>query len=143
MGQSNNGIAKKTTLSGMLPEEIGAVCNLPQRFQSLQVFQWIARGCTSFEEMTNLPLKERERLAGEYTPRNTVCETVLKDPDGTVKLGIGLHDGSSIETVLLFDKAARKTACVSCQVGCPMGCVFCQTGQLGCLRNLSPNEIVE
>ena len=143
MGQSNNGIAKKTAISGMLPEEIAALCNLPQRFQSLQIFQWIARGCTSFEEMTNLPLKERERLAGEYTPRNTVCETVLKDPDGTVKLGIGLHDGSSIETVLLFDKAARKTACVSCQVGCPMGCAFCQTGQLGCLRNLSPNEIVE
>ena len=143
MGQSNNSVAGKTALSGMLAEEIAAICNLPQRFQSMQIFQWIARGCSSFEKMTNLPLKERERLAGEYTPCNTVCETVLKDPDGTVKLGIGLHDGSSIETVLLFDKHERRTACVSCQVGCPMGCTFCQTGQLGCLRNLAPNEIVE
>ena len=143
MGQIDNDTTKKTTLSGMLPEEIAAVCNLPQRFHSMQIFQWIARGCSSFEDMTNLPLKERERLADEYTPCNTVCETVLKDPDGTVKLGIGLHDGSSIETVLLFDKHERKTACVSCQVGCPMGCTFCQTGQLGCLRNLTPNEIVE
>ena len=143
MGQSDNGIVKKTALSGMLPEEIDAVCNLPQRFHSIQIFQWIAQGCSSFEGMTNLPLKVRERLTDEYTPCDTVCETVLKDPDGTVKLGIGLHDGSSIETVLLFDKASRRTACVSCQVGCPMGCTFCQTGQLGCLRNLSPNEIVE
>ena len=143
MGQSDNGIVKKTALSGMLPEEIDAVCNLPQRFHSIQIFQWIAQGCSSFEGMTNLPLKVRERLTDEYTPCDTVCETVLKDPDGTVKLGIGLHDGSSIETVLLFDKVSRRTACVSCQVGCPMGCTFCQTGQLGCLRNLSPNEIVE
>ena len=143
MGQSDNGIVKKTALSGMLPEEIDTVCNLPQRFHSMQIFQWIAQGCSSFEGMTNLPLKVRERLADEYTPCNTICETILKDPDGTVKLGIGLHDDSSIETVLLFDKHERKTACVSCQVGCPMGCTFCQTGQLGCLRNLSPNEIVE
>ena len=71
MGQSDNSVAEKTAFSGMLPEEIAAVCNLPQRFQSMQIFQWIARGCSSFEEMTNLPLKERERLAGEYTLRNT------------------------------------------------------------------------
>ena len=128
MGQIDNDTTKKTALSGMLPEEIDAVCNLPQRFHSMQIFQWIARGCSSFEGMTNLPLKVRERLADEYTPCNTICETVLKDPDGTVKLGIGLHDDSSIETVLLFDKHERKTACVSCQVGCPMGCTFCQTG---------------
>ena len=143
MGQSDNSVAEKTALSGMLPEEIDAVCKLPQRFQSMQIFQWVARGCSSFEEMTNLPFKERERLTGTYILRNTVCETVLKDPDGTVKLGIGLYDGSSIETVLLFDKQGRRTACVSCQVGCPMGCTFCQTGQLGCLRNLTSNEIVE
>ena len=139
----DNGGANNPILSGLLPEEIATVCNMSQRFQPIQIFQWIARGCASFEEMTNLPLKERERLTGTYILRNTVCETVLKDPDGTVKLGIGLYDGSSIETVLLFDKQGRRTACVSCQVGCPMGCTFCQTGQLGCLRNLTSNEIVE
>ena len=140
---SSSAVIGKTVLSGLLPEEIGTVCNLKERFQALQIFQWIARGCSSFSEMTNLPLKERERLAAGYTPSNSVCGTVLKDPDGTVKLGIELQDGSRIETVLLFDKHERKTACVSCQAGCPMGCAFCQTGQLGCLRNLEPNEIVE
>lgn len=143
MAHIGSGITSQTVLSGLLPEEIAAVCNLKQRFQALQIFQWIARGCSSFTEMTNLSLKERERLNDTYTTYNSVCATVLKDPDGTVKLGIDLHDGSRIETVLLFDKQNRKTACVSCQVGCPMGCAFCQTGQLGCLRNLAPNEIVE
>lgn len=130
-------------ISGLLPEEIAASCNLTQRFHALQIFQWIARGTESFDAMTNLPLKERERLTQHFAVYNSRCSAVLKDPDGTVKLGIDLYDGSRIETVLLFDKNERKTACVSCQVGCPMGCTFCQTGQLGCLRNLAPNEIVE
>lgn len=130
-------------LSGLLPEEISAACNLTQRFHAMQIFQWIARGTELFADMTNIPLKERERLTQDFAVHNSRCGTVLKDPDGTVKLGIELYDGSRIETVLLFDKNERKTACVSCQVGCPMGCTFCQTGQLGCLRNLAPNEIVE
>ena len=130
-------------ISGLLPEEIGTACNLTQRFHALQIFQWVAHGTESFAGMTNLPLKERERLAQNFAVYNSRCSTVLKDPDGTVKLGIELYDDSRIETVLLFDKNGRKTACVSCQVGCPMGCTFCQTGKLGCLRNLAPNEIVE
>lgn len=136
-------VVDKTVLSGMMPEEIGVTCANLERFRALQIFQWIARGCSSFDEMTNLPRKERERLSESYTLYNTVCETVLKDPDGTVKIAVKLRDESVIETVLLFDKRDRKTACVSCQVGCPMGCTFCQTGKLGCVRNLEPNEIVE
>lgn len=130
-------------LSGMVPEEIYTACDHLERFRALQIFQWISRGCPSFDDMTNLPLKKRQWLTDAYTLYNTECETVLKDPDGTVKLGVCLYDGSTIETVLLFDQHGRKTACVSCQVGCPMGCTFCQTGQLGCVRNLEPNEIVE
>lgn len=136
-------LEKNRALSGLLPEEIAAAAQLEQRFQALQIFQWIARGCASFAEMTNLPLTARARLAAAYPLYSSVCGTVLKDPDGTVKLGIDLYDGSRIETVLLFDRHGRKTACVSCQVGCPMGCTFCQTGQLGCLRNLTADEIVE
>jgi 23S rRNA (adenine2503-C2)-methyltransferase len=68
---------------------------------------------------------------------------VLKDPDGTMKLQITLEDETAIETVLLIDKANRKTACVSCQVGCAMKCAFCKTGTLGCKRNLTASEIIE
>ncbi|MEL3901237.1 MAG: 23S rRNA (adenine(2503)-C(2))-methyltransferase RlmN [Treponema phagedenis] len=135
--------AAAPVLSGLLPEEISSVCGLTERFHGLQIFQWIARGCNSFADMTNLPLRERERLAGSCLVQRSVCGTVLTDPDGTVKLGIDLHDGSRIETVLLFDQNGRKTACVSSQVGCPMGCTFCQTGQIGYLRNLTADEITE
>ena len=139
----DNGAVSKEAISGLLPEEILSACNLKKPFQAVQIFESIARGCSSFTAMTNLPLKERERLAENDTLYSSTCGTVLTDPDGTVKLGVNLHDGSRIETVLLFDKHDRKTACVSCQVGCPMGCTFCQTGQLGCLRNLAPSEIIE
>ena len=133
----------RPVLSGLLPEEIALTCNLKQRFHAIQIFRWIAQGCFSFTEMTDIALQERKRLNNAFTLYNSSCETVLTDPDGTVKLGINLYDGSRIETVLLFDKHNRKTACVSCQVGCPIGCTFCQTGQIGYLRNLEPNEIVE
>ena len=72
----------------------------------------------------------------------SVLET-LRDPDGTVKLQVSLGEGNAVETVLLTDAAGRKTACVSCQVGCPMGCAFCQTGHIGYARNLDAGEIVE
>ncbi|MGP1576942.1 MAG: 23S rRNA (adenine(2503)-C(2))-methyltransferase RlmN [Treponema sp.] len=133
----------KPTLSGLLPEEIGSACTLEKSFHALQIFQWISRGSDSFFGMTNLPLKTRERLDKLALLYNSHCTNVLNDPDGTIKLAIDLYDASRIETVLLLDKNNRKTACVSCQVGCPMGCTFCQTGQIGFLRNLQPNEIVE
>ncbi|MGP1594647.1 MAG: 23S rRNA (adenine(2503)-C(2))-methyltransferase RlmN [Treponema sp.] len=130
-------------LSGMLPEEIGASCILEKPFHALQIFQWISRGADSFDAMTNLPLQTRERLAETAVLYNSQCTNVLKDPDGTIKLAVDLYDTNRIETVLLLDKNKRKTACVSCQAGCPMGCAFCQTGQIGYSRNLQPNEIIE
>ncbi|EFW36414.1 23S rRNA (adenine(2503)-C(2))-methyltransferase RlmN [Treponema phagedenis] len=130
-------------LTGLLPEEIYRVCALPQKFQGEQIFRWIASGVESFAEMTNLSLSERERLANSAVIRGSKLAVILKDPDGTIKLGIDLYDSQRVETVLLIDRAGRKTACVSCQVGCPMSCSFCQTGQLGFTRNLTAAEIVE
>jgi len=66
----------------------------------------------------------------------------LTDPDGTVKYVFGLSDGGRIESVLLFDDD-RRTLCVSTQVGCAMGCVFCATGRPGLARNLTAGEIVD
>ena len=67
----------------------------------------------------------------------------LQDPDGTVKLKLGLADGASVECVLLRDRGGRKTACLSSQVGCARGCLFCGTGRLGFKRNLTAREILE
>jgi 23S rRNA (adenine2503-C2)-methyltransferase len=94
--------------------------------------------------MTDLPLYERERLSSLY-PRipSSEPQARLEDEDGSRKLQIRLADGAAVECVLLEDIEGRRTACLSSQVGCPMGCAFCKTGSLGYLRDLSAGEIME
>lgn len=135
--------APETALSGLLPEELFSLLGLEKKFRAKQIFKWIADGARNFDAMTNLPLADRERLSRTATLFSTHILQTLRDPDGTVKLQIGLADGNAVETVLLTDATGRKTACVSCQVGCPMNCAFCQTGHIGYGRNLTPGEIVE
>lgn len=130
-------------LSGMLPEDIFAACALKERFRAEQIFKWIADGAESFDCMNNISLEMRKRLSSGFSVFSSRVFETLTDDDGTVKLGIELHDGARVETVLLFDRAGRKTACVSCQAGCPVKCAFCKTGNLGFLRNLSAGEITE
>jgi 23S rRNA (adenine2503-C2)-methyltransferase len=85
------------------------------------------------------------RLAAELraamAPRLPDIAQVQTSSDGTVKLGLRLHDGEAIESVLIPD-GARLTLCVSSQAGCAVGCGFCATGRLGLVRNLSAGEIV-
>lgn len=94
--------------------------------------------------MTNIPAAERDYLAGRFPVlmETSVDESFL-DADGTVKLRLRLTDGAAVEAVLLTDIEGRRTACLSTQVGCPMGCAFCRTGGLGFLRNLEAFEITE
>jgi 23S rRNA (adenine2503-C2)-methyltransferase len=87
------------------------------------------------------PLRAKLAEAGCGVSQLKVVEK-LTDPDGTVKYVFGLPDGGRIESVLLFDDD-RQTLCVSTQVGCEMGCVFCATGRLGLARNLTTAEIVD
>jgi 23S rRNA (adenine2503-C2)-methyltransferase len=96
----------------------------------------------SLDAMPELPPKLRARLAAEtqlgILP--TALETASSD-GFTHKYLLALHDAEKIETVLMRF-TGRVTACVSSQVGCAMGCVFCATGQMGYTRHLSPGEIV-
>lgn len=131
------------SLAGLLPSEIVEKLSLEQSFRGKQIFQWIGKGVESFDEMTNLSNAFRAELSEKALLRSTKVTQVLKDPDGTIKLQITLSDGLAVETVLLTDRENRKTACVSCQVGCAMNCAFCQTGNIGFARNLTPSEIVE
>ena len=130
-------------ISSLTPTELVEELNLEQKFRGKQIFKWIADGAKSFDEMTNLPAKLREDLSQKYTIFSSTVSQKLVDPDGTVKLQLTLNDNSCVETVLLLDKNKRKTACVSCQVGCAMKCAFCKTGTLGFKRNLTAYEIVE
>ncbi len=133
----------KIPLAGLCASEISEALSLSPSFRGKQIFQWIGKGVESFEEMTNLSASLREELSQKATLRSSTVSKVLKDSDGTVKLQVTLSDGLAVETVLLTDHEDRKTACVSCQVGCAMNCAFCQTGHLGLARNLTPGEIVE
>lgn len=136
-------MAYKIPLTGLKPEEISSKLELKPSFRAKQIYEWIAKGADSFEQMSNIDKATREKLSETALLRSSSVTQVLKDPDGTIKLQITLNDGRAIETVLLTDKEGRKTACVSCQAGCAMGCAFCQTGQLGLGRNLTAGEIVE
>ena len=82
----------------------------------------------------------RPRAADAYEAGLPRFEAV-PDPDGTVRFAVHLDDGAVVEAVLI-EHASRKTVCVSSQVGCARGCVFCETGRLGLKRNLTAAEIV-
>ncbi len=92
--------------------------------------------------MVELPARLRARLADCAWPGPlTVCRQAAADDGLTHKLLVGLADGCQVETVLMRYRD-RVTACLSTQVGCPLACVFCATGQLGYTRNLRAGEIV-
>lgn len=96
----------------------------------------------SLDDLRELPRRLQERLRAEATLASlVVCEELASEDGLTRKYLLGLPDGQRVETVLMRYRG-RTTACLSSQVGCGLGCVFCATGQLGFTRNLSPGEIV-
>jgi len=92
--------------------------------------------------MTDLPKGLRSEVAGEMRIWSTEILRHTKADDGTEKLLLQLTGGGQIECVLLRGKV-RRTICVSTQVGCGMGCVFCASGLDGVERNLTTGEIIE
>ncbi len=112
-------------------------------FRAKQVFQWLHRGVVSFDEMSNLPKSLRQTLEEQcYITVPVVERKQVSQLDGTIKYLWRLRDGNCIETVLMRYKHGN-TVCVSCQVGCNMGCVFCASTLGGKLRNLEPSEILD
>ncbi|MBI1915043.1 MAG: 23S rRNA (adenine(2503)-C(2))-methyltransferase RlmN [Planctomycetes bacterium] len=108
-----------------------------------QVRRWLFAGrAESFEQMTDLPLALRQALAAEFQVFGTHVTRHLRSGDGTNKLLLRLKDEQLIECVLLQEDD-RHTACISTQVGCGMGCVFCASGLGGLERNLTTAEILE
>lgn len=112
-------------------------------FRSGQLLSWLyAKAARSYDEMTNLPIRLRERLA-EAVPLHfpTVAERQISS-DGTRKYLLELADGVTVETVGL-PAGDRLTVCFSTQAGCGMGCTFCATGAAGLTRGLGPGEMVD
>ena len=112
-------------------------------FRGRQVFQWLHRGATSFDEMTNLSKALREKLAENcYITVPKVERKQVSGQDGTIKYLWRLRDGNSVETVLMRYHHGN-TVCISSQVGCRMGCAFCASTIGGKVRDLTPAEMVD
>lgn len=113
------------------------------KFRTKQVYKWLNEGVSSFDEMTNLSKDLRQKFEENFII--TVPEIIRKQEskiDGTRKYLLKLHDGHTVECVLMQYKHGN-TICVSCQVGCKMGCKFCASGLLGFTRHLSAGEILD
>lgn len=110
-------------------------------FRGQQILDWFYKKYVAYpKEMTNLPKTLRDHL-GHSLVSSRLIEN-LKATDGTEKILLAFPDQSAVECVLIR-QGERKTACISTQVGCPVGCVFCASGIGGVKRNLTTREIVE
>ena len=113
------------------------------RFRGQQIRGWLfQRRARDWGAMTDVSKALRMDLDAEWPLWTTRIAKHTAAADGTEKLLLSLHDGGLIECVLLRDKY-RRTLCLSTQVGCAMGCVFCASGLDGVQRNLTTGEIVE
>jgi len=133
------------SLIEMSPEEVTShFQELAQpAFRASQVLQWVwKKAATDFSQMTNLPAKLRLELAESMTILTSSIVGESLSSDSVVKLALALPDGEVIETVMI-PSSSRRTACVSTQAGCGMGCVFCASGMDGFRRNLTAGEIIE
>lgn len=112
-------------------------------FRGKQIFRWLHRGVTSFEEMSDLSKGLRERLSQScFITAPTVERKQVSKLDGTTKYLWHLRDGNCVETVLMRYHHGN-TVCISSQVGCRMGCAFCASTIGGKVRDLTPAEMLD
>ncbi|VAW23984.1 23S rRNA (adenine(2503)-C(2))-methyltransferase @ tRNA (adenine(37)-C(2))-methyltransferase [hydrothermal vent metagenome] len=134
----------KESLFGKTPDELIQIAvenNLP-RFTGKQVADWLYKKDTpSIEAMTNLSKKARGILSEKYNIGLIAPTKVQESTDGTKKYLFATGNGNFIETAMIPEKD-RVTVCVSSQVGCKMGCLFCMTAKQGFTGQLTAGEIV-
>jgi len=134
----------RESLFGKTQDELKAVSEslgLPS-FTSRQLAEWLyKKEVSSFEEMTNLSKKTRALLEANYQTGITAPIDIQESVDGTKKYLFPALEGKYIETAYIPD-GKRSTVCISSQVGCKMGCLFCMTGKQGFQGNLSTGEIL-
>ena len=127
-----------------LPELTAAIKEMGQpAFRGKQIYTWLHKGVTSYDEMTNLSKPLREELAQKYpicAPK--VVRKQESQKDGTIKYLWQLADGNCVETVLMRYHYGN-TVCISTEVGCRMGCAFCASTIGGLVRKLEPYEMLD
>jgi 23S rRNA (adenine2503-C2)-methyltransferase len=143
----------KPTIYDYTQDELNSM--IKPAFRVKQIWNWLYhRYAKSFEEMKNLPKELKAQLENDFSLQPLQIATVQHSSDGSIKYLFRLHDGHTIEAVLLLMKDEeyhedgtlkhhkRYTVCISSQVGCKVGCAFCLTAKGGFVRNLTPGEIV-
>ena len=115
------------------------------KFRAKQLYSWIyTKFASDFDAMTDISKSFRENLKQNAIISEVKIKQRQISADKTIKYLLEYPDGNVVECVLMrFDNRPNLTACVSSQIGCPVGCVFCATGQSGFVRNLSTREITE
>ena len=117
-------------IASLLPEELSAELREMGEapFRAKQVFDWLSKGVWEFGEMSNLPLSLRTKLAERFfLAAPQVMRKQVSQTDGTVKYLWKLRDGNAVESVVMRYSYGN-TVCISSQVGCRQGCVFCASG---------------
>ena len=132
-------------IKSMTLPEMGEVLKVwgQPAFRAKQVFTWLHKGVGSYQEMTNLPQSLRQQLEENYPLyRPQVVRKQQSQKDGTIKYLWRLSDGNCVETVLMRYHYGN-TVCISTEVGCAMGCVFCASTLGGLVRRLEPHEMLD
>jgi 23S rRNA (adenine2503-C2)-methyltransferase len=111
-------------------------------FAARQMADWLySKSATRFEQMSNIPRAARQRLAERFTIERTPPGHVSESSDGTRKYLFASGDRGFVEAAWI-PEPRRSRLCLSVQVGCKMGCLFCMTGKQGFQKQLSPGEIL-
>jgi len=135
----------KPSLIGMSTHELEELLESlgEPAFRGRQIAHWIYKSnAPSLSEMTNLPLVLRQRLGDLVSYHRARIVSESRSVDGTVKYLLEMADGEAVESVLL-PYIERVSVCVSTQIGCAVGCIFCASGKGGFVRDLTAGEIVD
>ncbi len=138
-------VSEKVHITGMTPSELTAMAASfgEPRYRAIQIFKAVhQRRLRSFDEITDLPKKFREKLEGSADVSRLTVESRYVSTDGTRRYLMKTAEGHPVETVFIPTEN-RDTICFSSQSGCQLKCDFCLTAKLGLLRNLTVGEIVE
>ena len=136
--------SQKKDIKSMTLDELRADMKIQGQpsYKALQIYRWLHRGVSSFEEMTDLSKIVRQFLTEKYYISVARVENKLvSDYDNTIKYLFSFADGQCVEAVLMEYQHGR-SICISTQVGCKMGCTFCATGLGGFQRNLTASEML-
>lgn len=113
-----------------------------EAFRAEQIFNWVyVRNVFNPEEMTDLPKSFRQAISGDFLELPVKCDHIQRADDNCCKILFDVK-GGKVESVAIPTSDDRITFCLSTQAGCPIGCLFCATGDMGFRRNLSASEIV-